>query len=146
MFTENQLIWATLVLGAITAIVASMSSAAFPQAVAPKPVPTETIRPKLYMILPPAEYDHFYDGDLTIKIVPDLISLRAACGTDKETMLACAMRNAKGCVIYMVEDRVMRERGWNTGLLLRHEIGHCNGWPGDHPGQRPVSWPLTHFI
>src|SRR5215510_2543726 len=32
---------------------------------------------------------------------------------------------------------VMKARGWTTALLLRHETGHCNGWPSDHPGQRP---------
>jgi hypothetical protein len=21
---------------------------------------------------------------------------------------------------------------------LRHEIGHCNGWSGDHPGARVI--------
>jgi hypothetical protein len=27
------------------------------------------------------------------------------------------------------------ERGWNLNLVIRHEIGHCNGWKG-HEGAR----------
>jgi len=39
-----------------------------------------------------------------------------------------------------------------TALLLRHETGHCNGWPSDHPGQHPydaktrkekMKWPRS---
>jgi hypothetical protein len=33
---------------------------------------------------------------------------------------------------------IMKARGWTTALLLRHETGHCNGWPSDHPGQRSL--------
>ena len=46
----------------------------------------------------------------------------------------------------MVDDDVMRKWGWTTGMLLRHEIGHCNGWPGDHPDQRGLPWPTTHWV
>src|SRR5262245_58753638 len=130
------------------ALATNVSAAALAQSFVPvqQPVrvPTQTIRP--HLILPPVEYDKHYSGDLTIKIVPDIISLRAACSTDNETMLACAWHNDKSCVIYMVEDRIMRQRGWNTGLLLRHEIGHCNGWPVDHPGQRALTAPSTYFV
>jgi len=38
----------------------------------------------------------------------------------------------------MVRDEVMRKRGYNTGLILRHERGHCNGWDGYHTGGRPA--------
>jgi hypothetical protein len=109
---------------------------------APAPRPPQT----QYPILPPPEYDKPYDGDLTIIMLPTFEALRAACNVYNPKMLACARHNAKSCVIYLVEDEVMRTRGWNTGLLLRHEIGHCNGWPGDHPDQRNVPWPLTHWV
>jgi hypothetical protein len=97
-------------------------------------------------ILPPVEYDKPYDGDLTIKMVATLEELRERCGTRIPKMLACAFHNSKSCVIYLVEDSVMRQRGWTTGILLRHETGHCNGWPGDHPGERALPWPITHFV
>jgi hypothetical protein len=25
-------------------------------------------------------------------------------------------------------------------LMRRHEIGHCNGWPGHHPNARSVEY------
>ena len=63
-----------------------------------------------------------------------------------DLLLACSFRYAKNCVIYLVEDNVMRKRGWTTGLLLRHETGHCNGWPGNHPGERALPWSTTHWV
>ena len=33
-----------------------------------------------------------------------------------------------------------------TTVPMRHEIGHCNGWPGDHPGERPLPWPSGHWV
>ena len=42
------------------------------------------------------------------------------------------------CRIILIDDAVMKARGWTTELLLRHEIGHCNGWPGNHPGEREL--------
>jgi hypothetical protein len=95
-----------------------------------KPNVTPPPPPKQSMpILPPVEFDRYYEGDLTIKIVPTLEELRTACNNlnPDQWTLACAFRREKSCVIYMVEDEVMRKRGWTTGLLLRHEIGHCNG-------------------
>jgi hypothetical protein len=127
-------------------VLANISAAAIAQKVDFAPIKPVPVQPAAKMVLPPEQYDRFYDGDLTIRIVPDLISLYAACGMEKPGMLACAWHNAKSCVIYMVEDRVMREKGYNTGILLRHEIGHCNGWPGDHPDRRPLPWPSTHLV
>jgi len=60
-------------------------------------------------------------------------------------MLACSMQNSRSCLIIMVNDEIMRRRGWNTGLLLRHEIGHCNGWPGTHPDQQYLI-TSTHWV
>src|SRR6516165_6107420 len=83
---------------------------------------------KGFMILPPIEYDHDYEGDLTIKMVDSVEELRVLCDNNTPQMLACSMNNARSCLIIMVKDEVMRQRGWTTGLLLRHERGHCNGW------------------
>ena len=54
--------------------------------------------------------------------------------------------DTKSCVIIMVEDEVMRRRGWTSGLLLRHEMGHCNGWTQAHEGQRPVYSDGSHWV
>jgi len=167
MFTDKQLTWAVLVLGTLTAGVVSISSPVYSQKtkaisappppiksdslyyrpndfghLAPAPPPLQTRFP----ILPPPEYDRPYDGDLTIRVVPTFEALRVACNVYNPAMLACARHNAKSCIVYLVEDELMRERGWNTGLLLRHEIGHCNGWPSDHPDERKLPTPLTHWV
>src|SRR5262249_58987305 len=96
-------------------------------------------------IFPPAEYDHYYEGDLTIRIVATIEELYAICQLKQPNLLACTLRNHHSCVIVLVDDDVMRRRSWTTGMLLRHEMGHCNGWPGDHPNERRISWPTTHW-
>ena len=35
----------------------------------------------------------------------------------------------------LVDEAIIKAGGWTRELMLRHEIG--NGWPRDHPGQRP---------
>jgi hypothetical protein len=101
---------------------------------------------KGFMILPPIEYDHDYEGDLTIKMVDSVEELRVLCDNNTPQMLACSMNNARSCLIIMVKDEVMRQRGWTTGLLLRHERGHCNGWGADHAGERPVMADTTQWV
>jgi len=95
------------------------------------------------MILPPVVYDHEYEGDLTIKIVDTMQELYALCAQENPYMLACSYASyndgLRSCVIVMVKDELMRRKGWTSGLLFRHEQGHCNGWPGDHPGQRELT-------
>jgi len=140
--------WATF-LAAIIVVVAILLYPSFAQQPG-KPittVPVKTIAPVplLHMILPPVEYDHDYDGDLTIKMVDSIEELRALCKVDAPQMLACSMHNSRSCLIIMVKDEVTRTRGWTTGLLLRHEIGHCNGWGGDHAGERPLI-SNTHWV
>lgn len=147
---RNTLHWASL-LAAITVVVAILLFPSLaqnvttvpmkPAATAPANVP---VKPDQYMILPPVEYDHFYEGDLTIRMVGTIAELHAICKIDGA--LACAFRNAQSCVIVMVADEVMRSWNWTTGMLLRHEIGHCNGWPGDHQGQRGLPSPTTHWV
>jgi len=94
------------------------------------------------MILPPVEFDHQYEGDLTIKIVDTLQELYALCAQENHYMLACSYASyhdgLRSCIIVMVRDEVMRKKGWTSGLIFRHEQGHCNGWPGTHVGQRAL--------
>jgi hypothetical protein len=80
-----------------------------------------------------------------VKTVEELLIL---CNVDSPNTLACSIRayDTKSCVIIMVEDEVMRRRGWTTGLLLRHEMGHCNGWTQAHEGQRPVYSGGSHWV
>jgi hypothetical protein len=37
----------------------------------------------------------------------------------------------------------MKVVGLTMDITLRHEIAHCNGWPGDHRGALPIEdWAL----
>src|SRR5262245_60551513 len=66
-----------------------------------RPVPpTPSVQFIQHPILPPVEYDKPYDGDLTIRIVPTFEALRVACNVYNPNMLACAVHNAKSCIIY----------------------------------------------
>lgn len=105
------------------------------------------VKPAGIMILPPVEYDRHYEGDLAIQIVDTMEELYALCGQRNPVMLACSYPtyDLRSCLIIMVNDRLMRRRGWTTGLLFRHEQGHCNGWPGNHLGERPIP-AGTHWV
>jgi len=136
---------------AMLALLAGIRASA--QTTYPKPVTTVPIGTKpattapvkkpdiQYLIFPPAEFDHEYNGDLTIMMADTIEELRALCHDGaliNPIMIACSQRNAKSCLIIMVRDEVMRQRGYSTGIILRHEIGHCNGWGQDHTGLQPL--------
>jgi hypothetical protein len=36
----------------------------------------------------------------------------------------------------MAPDDVITKAGFPPELIKRHEIAHCNGWPGDHRDAR----------
>ena len=104
---------------AVLALMAGLTALAVNKTTAQN-VTTVPVKPApLFKIFPPVEYDHFYEGDLTIKIVATLEELHALCRLDGPQLLACTMRNEKSCIIIMVEDEVMRKRNWTTGLLPR---------------------------
>jgi hypothetical protein len=42
------------------------------------------------------------------------------------------------CHVYIAEDEILKAAGLTYEIAYRHEIGHCNGWPADHPGARPA--------
>src|SRR5262245_48522178 len=95
--------------------------------------------------LPPAQFAKPYDGALTITIVSSTDEVGQFCDIGKTFLLGCARRNAFSCAIMLVKDELARAYGWNTGLMLRHEIAHCNGWPGNHlpvATLLPASTPL----
>jgi hypothetical protein len=82
----------------------------------------------LHSYLPPPQYDKPYGGKLTKRMEP-LADIAKLCGSGK---WACARVGGNACEI------IIPELGGAITLALqnvvvRHEIGHCNGWPGDHP-------------
>lgn len=93
--------------------------------------------------LPPPEYDHHYEGHLILKLVDSYSELLRLCGKERQpATLACARRTNDGerCFVHILTDDLIRRRGYTPEILMRHEIGHCNGWPGDHPN----AWPLPY--
>jgi hypothetical protein len=97
--------------------------------------------------LPPKEFDHEYDGELTIKymIEEDIYrNCRLGVKPGGGRPLACAraylelppsstapMGASKSCAIYMMTEAAYARLGWSYDIILRHEIGHCNGWHHD---------------
>ena len=93
--------------------------------------------------LPPAEYDHPFDGEVVVFDELDEKALQRECGRainlrPGATAIACAPMGGPGkkCVVHIGEQRLLALQASSFENILRHEIGHCNGWPGDHRGAR----------
>jgi len=56
--------------------------------------------------------------------------------------LACAFRFGKYCVILLTPPEQYELQGYTREKILRHEIGHCNGWGSDHRGGGAVGCGL----
>jgi hypothetical protein len=102
--------------------------------------------------LPPPQYDKPYAGELIIWRVNLPKTLREICHTlnfpklgGVDMAFACAKAPVSQtppypfCHIFIVSDEILYRWRIKLSVLLRHEIGHCNGWPGDHPNSRKVS-------
>jgi hypothetical protein len=88
------------------------------------------------LVPPPAQYDH----EPNMPVVEHILSFEevtAICGQRwgrDRTYLGCASVLGGKCIIYRVDD----------ARVLRHERGHCSGWPSDHSmavATKPVSYP-----
>jgi hypothetical protein len=93
-------------------------------------------------LVPPAQYDKPYTGRLTVDTVPTQRALAEICpiaAARTPNLIGCAMRAHDGshCRIVLVAEGVVVALGSSRARIMRHEIAHCNGWPGDHPGGRP---------
>jgi len=94
---------------------------------------------KRWQVLPPAQYDHPYAGQLQIFEIENEQMPYICPKTLWPITLACSRRFADGwCHITLAPDAIAKS-GWPYEVVLRHEIGHCNGWSGDHKGQRPLN-------
>jgi hypothetical protein len=92
-------------------------------------------------MLPPVEYDKPFAGKLEEVVVKSREEMDASCkriGLSLPNVpLGCGrLLAADHCVIYLARDEVNRSVGLTTELVRRHEVGHCNGWPKEHPGGR----------
>lgn len=86
--------------------------------------------------IPPAEFDRYYTGQLTIVTSPTIEDLWLHCPGVSSSAIGCAHQSDAKCKIVILDDKFIRATGSTTGHVLRHEMAHCNGWPSHHPGLR----------
>lgn len=88
---------------------------------------------------PPRRYDHAFDGVETILRLPQSEVMEACrrlfaeAGYDipvKPTQKGCAVFKGKNGTIIVIDKPY---RGSTPEDVIRHERGHLNGWPEDHP-------------
>ena len=84
-------------------------------------------------IFPPAQYDKPYDGELEIRRFSTEEELRRACH-DSSIIVCTARTSNRHCHLFIVTDDILKAKGFNYALALRHELAHCNGWPKNHEG------------
>jgi hypothetical protein len=80
----------------------------------------------LMLYLPPARFDHPFAGTIEMKWTTSE-QIQVYCpGTDG---VACILSSSpEHCVIAFNVDYMIE-----YDLIMRHERGHCNGWPSTHP-------------
>jgi hypothetical protein len=95
--------------------------------------------------LPPVEYDHPFKGILIFSEGHDQDTMRRLCRVTTLTvpLPACVVAKTDDwCVIVVAAP----DQGSDPrDLVIRHEIGHCNGWSADHRGARPIKAEQTAY-
>ena len=104
-----------------------------------------THKPTARNILPPDGFDKPYLGKLTVTLVESEAEVVAQCPkTTFPAKLGCAYQYRQiypggpyaECRIIMPKEEIIESWGFSLATIYRHEIGHCNGWPGDHKAAR----------
>jgi len=97
--------------------------------------------------LPPPQYNHppsilVIEHVLTAEEVDAICHARHALGWDgrapppRYRFSGCAHVTARSCEVWRIDD----------GAVRRHELGHCNGWPSNHPtAQELANRPATPY-
>lgn len=89
---------------------------------------------------PPARFDHAYSGELTVVSLPQK-QVVAACAklftkykvAAKSSLVqrgCSAVTSATSCTVILIDKPFALA---TPKAVLRHELGHCNGWPASHP-------------
>ena len=90
-------------------------------------------------LLPPEEFDHPYKGPVVIQAVRSQAEVREFCpgmNFNLGIALGCSKVIVDTCLIVKVPDSDIRAAGHDPDVFMRHEMGHCNGWPATHRGAR----------
>jgi len=88
--------------------------------------------------LPPLEYDKAFTGKLIIRRLQTEEEIEKVCKGDSK--VACTARVADGivCLLFIGNDDVLKRNHVPYEFMLRHELGHCNGWTKDHERKRKI--------
>jgi hypothetical protein len=107
----------------------------------PPAIPPERPIPAMMPILPrvalpPTEFDRPYAGQVVITKWNDYSLIRHIC-KDVPSAIACSYRTYDGVSGEALSCLIMLGPvAHNDARVMQHEMAHCNGWPGDHPGAR----------
>jgi hypothetical protein len=78
--------------------------------------------------MPPPEFDTPYKGKLTVTNMEDYGVIRFICKST--SAVACTVHTWGECLI------LLGPGTWSNKDVMRHELGHCNGWSNNHEGAR----------
>jgi hypothetical protein len=84
-----------------------------------------------HRMLPPEHYDHPYNGELEIVRHETLADIQAACPTIAAPLACAKVLSASKCEIHLPPDYMYPRYSVTADVIMRHEIGHCNGWKHD---------------
>ena len=92
------------------------------------------VRPGLIWVFrPPPEYDKPFDGLVVIQEFRGE-EMKGACFRRGFACAEFVTGNPAVCTIKLLVDFI--KPPLNREETIRHEIGHCNGWPATHPGSK----------
>jgi hypothetical protein len=102
----------------------------------PEPIPVTMPVAPLNVMMPPPEFDHEYKGKLNVLREPNYAFIKYVC-SDVANPIACSFRTYDSVSGETISCLIMLgPNEWEDERVLRHEMAHCLGWPGDHPGAR----------
>jgi hypothetical protein len=116
-----------------------------PERPAPPPTTPAMITPAIpgtptlpaTIALPPVEYDHEYRGGQLIVTKWDDYSLIRVICKDVVNPIACSYRTYNTATGKLISCLILLGPvAHDNEQVLRHEIGHCNGWSDKHEGAR----------
>jgi hypothetical protein len=85
---------------------------------------------------PPPEFDKPFDGTVITERVGEA-NMKEIC---PDGTMGCSITppqkagKRRVCLIILASDDFYAKRGIEMREMVRHEVGHCNGWPADHGG------------
>jgi hypothetical protein len=102
-------------------------------------VPPTAAEMRSLRLMPPKEYDRPPTKTVEVVRLRTQEEVRAACAPlPFAYAFACSRHYPTKCTIIMLDDSAITATGMLPDVVWRHEIGHCNGWPPDHPNARTI--------